>query len=157
MRPSAVLLPLLLAAAGPAWGACSASATDVTFGSYYPFAAAPLDFNGTITVTCTASSGTSPIVIALDVGSVIAGGAGYAERKMAMQLNYLGFNLYTSAARTVVWGDGSAGSQTVTAPASLASSGGTASFTVYGRLREGQRRYSPPGSYLDVITVTLTY
>lgn len=158
MKLSLALFPLLLfGAAGPAWGACSASATDVAFGTYYPYAPSPLDFNGTITVTCTASSGTSPIVIALDVGSVIAGGSSYAERNMAMQLNYLGFNLYTSAARNTVWGDGTGGTQTITAPASLASAGGTATFTVYGRVRVGQRRYASPGTYLDVITVTLTY
>lgn len=158
MKLSCALLPLLLfGAAGPAWGACSGSATNVAFGTYLPYSETPLDFSGTITVTCDASSGTSPIVIALDVGSVIQGGANYAQRNMAMQLNYLGFNLYTSAARSTVWGDGTAGTQTVTAPASLASAGGTATFTVYGRVRVGQRRYAAPGSYLDVITVTLTY
>ena len=93
----------------------------------------------------------------LVVGSVLQGGASYSERNMAMQANYLGFNLYTNAARTIVWGDGTGGSQTVSAPASLATSGGSASFTVYGRVRMGQRRYAPPGSYLDVITATVTY
>lgn len=155
--PPALAALASLATASPAWSACTVSATEVAFGSYYPFAASPLDFNGSITVTCTASSGSGPVVISLDVGSVIGGGASYAERDMAMQLNYLGFNLYTTAARSTVWGDGTAGSQTVSAPATLAADGGTATFTVYGRVRVGQRRYAPPGSYLDVMTVTLTY
>lgn len=150
-------LALLLASPAPAWADCTVAAVNLAFGPYYPFAPAPLDFNGSVTVTCAASSGALPLQIALNVGSITGGGASYAERTMAKGADYLGFNLYKDGARSVVWGDGTAGSQTVTAPASLATDGGTATFAVYGRVRVGQRRYDPPGNYASTITVTLSY
>ena len=150
-------LALLLALPASAWADCTVSAVDLAFGSYYPFAPAPLDFNGSVTVTCAASSGVNPIQIALNIGSITGGGASYAERTMAKGNDYLGFNLYKDGARTVVWGDGTASSQTVMAPASLATNGGTATFPVYGRVRVGQRRYAPPGSYASTITAMLSY
>ena len=127
------------------------------FGTYDGYAVNPGDVTGTVRVTCDASSGTNPIQIALNVGSVVGGGASYTERFMANGNVYLGYNLYTDAARTTVWGDGTAGTQTVTAPASLASSGGSSIFTVYARVRAGQRRYTPSGPYSTSVTATATY
>lgn len=152
-----VRLLLLLGSPASAHAACSVSAVDIPFGTYYPFSPTPLDLNGSVTVTCTASSGTSPVQVALNIGSVLQDGANFAERKMARGNTYLGFNLYKDAARTIVWGDGTSGSQTVSSPASLAVNGGTVTIPVYGRVRVGQRRYAPPGNYLAVITATLTY
>ena len=151
------LAAMLAAMSSGAKAACTVSATGVMFGTYDGYAASPVDVTGTIRLTCDANSGANPIQIALNVGSVVAGGASYAERFMASSNVYLGYNLYTDPARATVWGDGSAGTQTVTAPASLAANGGTSTFTVYGRVRAGQRRYTPTGAYSTSVTATATY
>jgi spore coat protein U-like protein len=64
----------------------------------------------------------------------------------------LTYQLYSDAARTMIWGDGTAG--TVTVSAHVASNG-TQNNTVYGRIPalQGVR----PGAYTDTITVTVTY
>jgi spore coat protein U-like protein len=77
----------------------------------------------------------------------------------ASRLNY---NLYTTAARTVVWGDGSG--STATVPAYLAAfalnGNQTLAFnnpnlTIYGRIPPNQT--AATGLYADTITVTLTF
>ena len=53
--------------------------------------------------------------------------------------NLLNYNLYTSAARTTVWGDGTASTATIGGTGT-----GTAqSVTVYGRVSSGQTRFRP--------------
>lgn len=60
----------------------------------------------------------------------------------------LGYNLYTSFSRSVVWADGIVGS-------SVSSSGTNVDLTIYGRIAAGQN--VPAGAYVDAITVSITY
>ena len=89
--------------------------------------------------------------------------ASYAPRQMANGAFRLNYNLYTSVARSVVWGNGSAGTAPV--PAYLAGSislngNQTRVFdnpglTIYGRIPAGQTAGN--GSYTDTVTLTLMF
>lgn len=120
---------------------CTASATGVAFGTYDPFSSAPLDSTGSISVTC--SSSTS-YTIALSAGQ-----GSFATRTLTSGVHPLAYNLYTDVLRTTVWGDGSGPTATV------AGSGTSASFNVYGRVPALQNAYV--GSYADTIVVTVNF
>jgi spore coat protein U-like protein len=89
--------------------------------------------------------------------------ANYVTRQMASGASRLNYNLYTTAARLVIWGDGNGGTAIV--PAYLGGAfnlngNQTRAFdnpnlTIYGRIPAGQT--VPTGLYADTITVTLTF
>jgi len=70
--------------------------------------------------------------------------------------NSLGYNLYTSSAHAIVWGNGFSGTATQTLSGGVVS-GGMRSFTrtVYGRITAGQNVFA--GSYADTVTVTISF
>jgi spore coat protein U-like protein len=76
---------------------------------------------------------------------------------MLSGLNRLNYNLYFDAAFTQIRGDGTGGSQTggASLTVSSASRTATATSTLYGRIPASQN--AVPGTYLDTITVTITY
>lgn len=130
---------------------CSASATSVSFGTYDPTSAAPDDTSATVRVDCTG-------VVAL-LGSVTisasAGASGNAaQRAMRQAANSLDYNLYINPARTVVFGNGSSGTQTITAPLNGLLIFGQSAF-IYGRIPA--RQWASPGTYSDTIVITVTY
>jgi spore coat protein U-like protein len=127
--------------------ACDVQAANLAFGNYSPSAGSALDGSSSVSVYCTVGT---PYALALNVGS---GGGTYAARKMLSGSNEIVYNLYTSAARTTVWGDGTSSTGTVsgTGAGLLTAS----AHTVYGRIGIGQD--SAPGAYTSTITVTLTF
>ncbi len=131
---------------------CTVSATAVSFGSYNPSTATALTGSGTITLSC------SGLLSLLDSWTVAlsAGGSGvYTSRQMTTGGKALLYNLYTNASRTAIWGDGSAGTSTVSQTELLALGGSNFNYTVYGQVVALQDR--PPGTYTDLITVTVNY
>jgi spore coat protein U-like protein len=138
----AALLALALPGAARA-ATCTINAGGaVSFGVYDWTTATPTDSVGTITYTCTGGNA----VIFLSQGS----SGTYTQRTMLAGGNSLGYNLYTDAARTQVWGDFFNGGTVVFAPA-----GNNVQLPVYGRIPAGQN--VPPGSYSDSITVTFFF
>lgn len=135
-----IFLGLLLVAPG-LWADCTVSAQSVLFGNYDVFSSQPLDGAGNIGVNC--SPGASYTL------SLSTGGGSYSQRELAGSTQILYYNLYTSASRSVVWGDGIGGTGTVSG------SGESANHTVYGRIPAGQNL--PVGSYSDTIIVTVTF
>jgi spore coat protein U-like protein len=105
------------------------------------------------------SSGVLAPVISLSTG--VSGS--YATRQMANGANRLNYNLYTSAARTTVWGNGTGGTATVAAYAagSVTINGNQSrafdspNLTIHGRIPADQS--SPQGAYSDTIVLTLTF
>ena len=77
-----------------------------------------------------------------------------ASRAMRSGSEQLLYNLYTDAARSQVWGDGSEGTMVFTGALQLPSTR-TAQHPVYGRLFE--RQPVLPGSYGDALQVTLSF
>jgi len=142
----------------PAWAAitCGASASGVVFGVYPQASPTPLDSTGLITLTCTKSPGpdnTLTYSIALSAGA----SGSYAARTMTSGASTLSYNLYTDLARTLIWGNGIGGAQTVNGSVQgLSGSAATIfNFTIYGRVPALQN--VNPGSYTDSIVVTVTY
>jgi spore coat protein U-like protein len=127
--------------------ACDVQATNHAFGAYSPASSTALDATSTLSVYCTAGTTYS---LALNVGS---GGGAFTGRKMISGSYELVYNLYTSTARTTVWGDGSGATGTVsgTGVGMLTA----ATHTVYGRI--GVNQDVNPGSYSSTVTVTLTF
>ena len=129
---------------------CAATATPLAFGAYIPGKGA-VSHNSTISVKCTKNR---PYTVALNRGATP--GATMAQRLMAFGANRLRSNLYTSAAFTTVFGDGTGASKTEAgAGGGLAT---PAAFTVFGQLPDNAANQAAvPGSYTDTITVTVTY
>lgn len=131
---------------------CSVSTTSVTFGAYNPISPSPFDSTGNVRVTCGGVLGLLiPYDIALDKGTLIT------PRKMISGSNTLNYDLYTSSAHTVIWGDGTGGTQIVSDDITITLLGGTSkNHTVYGRI-PGSQIQALPGNYSDTVTVTVTY
>lgn len=124
---------------------CLVAATNLDFGVYSPASGTPDDATNTVTATCTP---TTDYTIALDGGT---SGGDVEARTMTNAVDTLGYALYTTAARTTIWGDGTGATATVAGTGN----GTPQAYTVYGRIPISQS--VSPGLYADLITVTLTY
>lgn len=131
--------------------ACTVSSSGVAFGTYNPFSTSPTDATGDITLTCTAGSGSGAYSVGLSVG----GGSSYSARRMTSGSNLLPYQVYSNAARSTVWGDGTAGTSTATAGDNRPQVGGSTSLPIYGRIVA--QIAVAPGSYSDTLTVTVVY
>lgn len=120
---------------------CSVSTTGVSFGIYDTFNVQHMDSSGTIDVSCDVPAA---YTIALSQGT-----GTYAARQMTSGIHSLMYNLYLDSERLTVWGDGSAGSSTVSGNAA------SATHTVYGRIEAQQN--ANVGTYTDVVVITLTF
>lgn len=144
--PLALLLPVA------ALADCTVSTTGVGFGAYDPFAVADTESTGGVEVTCSNLLGVNiSYEIALSTGS----SGTFSTREMTSGSAILQYQLYTDSARTTVWGDGSGSTATITDGYLLQLLSRTETYPVYGSLFAGQT--SAAGSYVDSITVTLTY
>jgi spore coat protein U-like protein len=124
----------------------------VNFGLYNPLTPTANVATGTVTMTCT-------VLVSLFESWTIAlspGNSGsFSARQMLNGSSPLSYNLYTSAAYSNVWGDGS-GSTSLVSGGALLSVGTTVTpYTVYGRIPAGQD--SAAGTFLDTIVVTLNF
>jgi len=119
----------------------------VSFGSYDPFANAPLDTTGSVTYKCLVS-----LTITIDLGT--GASASYAVRTLkksgGASLNY---NLYLDATRLAVWGN-AAGNGTVHYGPVV---GLLTDVTIPIFARIPARQDAAVGSYSDTVVVTLNY
>jgi spore coat protein U-like protein len=125
---------------------CTIGAFSIGFGAYDPFAAAPLDQTGTVTINCT--KGTSGVV-SFDLGANPSG----AVRRMkdtGAGTNFLTYEVYSDAARTVIWN----AVNTVTLGPSV-SKNTALTATAYGRVANGQD--AAVMSYQDTLVATVTF
>lgn len=123
--------------------ACTVSATSAAFGTIDPLANTETLSTGIISVSCPESTS---YTIALGPGN-----GDIDNRHMASGSHELSYNLYTDASRSIIWGDGTGGSATVSG---TADSSGT-DHTVYGRVP--WQPSAVPGVYSDSIVVTISY
>jgi spore coat protein U-like protein len=107
---------------------------------------ANIDQTSTLNVQCTNST---PYNIGFNAGTTTGGTI--ATRLMTGPASAtVQYSLYTTAARTVVWGN-TVGTDTVAGTGN----GASQAFTVYGRVPT--QTTSAPGNYTDTVTATVTY
>lgn len=155
--PAAVLLLAGLIASPPATAllyTCEVSAVGVSFGAYDPFSGSDSDATGEVTVTCSLLELTS-LLVSYDIELSTGGSGTYSSREMAAGSHTLEYQLYTDAARTTVWGDGSGATEVVSDGYLLSLGPETRNYPVYGAVPPGQ--WVAAGSYADTITVTVNY
>jgi spore coat protein U-like protein len=137
-RLAAALLVAGLAPAAEA--ACTISATGPSFGVYSPFAPAPLDAAGSVTISCT-----SPALVGMGPG--MSGNS--QNREMRSASNRLRYNLYVDAARTTIWGE-PGGPNDVDIPA-----GQNLRVPIFGRVFSLQDVV--PGTYADTVMLIVHF
>jgi spore coat protein U-like protein len=139
----------------PVLCSCSVSTTNVAFGSYNPLAFGNTDSTGSVRVSC---GGVAGLLVPYKIDLSTGGAGNYAGRRMLRGAYTLNYNLYTDAAYTSLWGDGSAATLSVSGSILLDLLGLSPAQThwVYGRL-PGRQLSAAPGPYTDTISVTLTY
>jgi spore coat protein U-like protein len=158
MKNLCALLGLLVVSAAHAATTvnCTASAGGIAFGIYNPLSALADTSTGTLRVTCNGSgTGSANVTVNVTLSAGLSGS--YATRKMLSGTNALSYNIFWSTAYSQIVGDGSGGSFAGTAGPFVVPAGGSnlATGTFYGRIPASQD--VAPGSYADVITVTVTY
>jgi spore coat protein U-like protein len=127
------------------------SVTPVSFGPYDVFSAAPLDSTGALWLTCTGVAPADNITVDLD-----AGNAGtFSPRRLARAGggSDLAYNLYLDPARTVRWGDGTAGTSHF--GPSNPPDGSSFRLDTYGRVPALQDVAS--GSFSDGVVATINF
>src|SRR5687768_6144872 len=127
--------------------ACTISATGVSFGTYDVFGASPVDSTGSVTFACGAA--VRNITVTLSAGQ----GGSFSPRTLVKGIESLSYNLYTDAARTAVWGNGTGGTQTYSNadPPNVTN----VVLTIYGRIPASQDVSAGP--YGDTVTATVNF
>ena len=118
---------------------CTVSNTPLPFGTYSP--SGQLNNTASLNINCKAPAA---VKIKINPGNNSTGGFN-RNMKIAGATSLLNYNLYVDPARTIIWGNGTLGTQTriINAPA-----GQAPVTTVYGRVPAGQ--WVPAGSYTDL-------
>jgi spore coat protein U-like protein len=135
---------------------CTASAGGIAFGIYNPLSAVANASTGTLQVTCNRSgNGSTKITLNITLSAGLSGS--YATRKMFSGVNTLNYNIFWSTAYNQIIGDGSGGSVAGSVGPFRVDTDGSdgVTETFYGLIPASQD--VSPGSYSDVITVTVTY
>ena len=135
-------------------GSCSVSSAGVAFLGYNVFGAAADDQSGSVSITCGGNITPATLTVALDKGG---NSSGLPNRSMKNGSNTdtLTYNLYFDVARTMIWGDGTAGTVTWKITGN-AIKNPVFTQSIFGRITPGQTNASV-GSYSDTVTMTLTF
>jgi spore coat protein U-like protein len=156
---AAVALWLCLTATNAAATAsCGVSTPGLNFGSYDVFAAGVVNGNGTLTVKCDLNPPPSNADINYTISLATGSSNSFVQRQMKSGANTFGYNLYTTNAYSVIWGDGTGSTATVSGSMRLKSTNPSQSntHTVYGRIPALQDA-AVASDYQDNVTVTVTY
>lgn len=140
--PRTALTAWLLLAGISAHANCSVAVNGLVFGDYDVFDGSHTDSTSTFTVNCSTQTAYTL--------KLSAGNGSFSERLLLNGSHSLSYNIYTDAAHSLIWGDGSGGSVTQSG-----NTGTSAEHTAYGRIPPRQNVYSGP--YVDSIVITLEY
>lgn len=126
---------------------CTVTATPMSFGSTITnVGSANIDTTATLALACTPNAS---FWVAMDNGANATSGA--RRMKGAARGEYLPYEVYTTSARSLRWGQ-TQGTDTVAGTAPT----GIASLTAYGRIASGASAVSAD-SYSDTVTVTVNF
>ena len=131
---------------------CTVTANPLAFGAYAPLNNAPLDGAGEIDIDCFGlTTALDSITLKLSAG----GSGSFAARRMLSGANTLSYNIYSDAARSIVWGDGTGGSSSLTLQNQFSLLSWSTSAPVYGRIAAAPGTRT--GNYADTIIVTVEW
>jgi spore coat protein U-like protein len=145
---SMLVLPL---SAHALLASCTVAATGITFPAYVSPGGGNADSTGNSAVTCTGLGLLVSYTVTLSTGH----GTFPSRSLVFATTNILTYNMYTDTGRTIIWGDGSTGTSTVSDSYLLSLGSTTRNYTVYGRVPGGQIK--PAGTYTDIVTMTVTF
>jgi spore coat protein U-like protein len=129
---------------------CSATAATLAFPNYTPGGGTQIG-NTAISVKCTKNT---PFTVALNAGTTT--GDAFTQRLMGSGANTLQYNLYTTAALSTIFGDGTGVTGTVAGTGLGIATANT--VQVFGQVPDNATNQAAvPGAYTDTITVTVSY
>ncbi|HEX4427305.1 MAG TPA: spore coat U domain-containing protein [Terriglobales bacterium] len=132
--------------------ACTVTTAGSPFGTFDAIDNLERDTLAEVQINCTGNPGdTVSYTIILNTGM-----GSFTNRQLRSGASLLRYNLYSDSAKTQIWGDGSEGSTTVSDSLSLTTSSGFRSYTIYGKIPNGQP-LAAVGFYQDSISVQVTY
>lgn len=157
-------LTLLLIGASTAQAACSVSSSGMGFGPYQPLTfpgkltSSDVLSTGIITIACTGIITAGGYTLSLGPTNTAGHVGAYAPRYMTSPSGgpEMQFNIYTDAARTMIWGDGIMGNLISSVGLSILIGNSSNTVTVYGKVPGGQNTLKA-GTYSGSMTVTLIY
>lgn len=129
---------------------CQISVTSVIFGTYNVFSGSPVQSTGSVTFSCGAAASTDAIRVSLATGQ----SGTYSPRELSQGGETLDYNLYTNAARTQIWGDGTNGTFDVSV-ARPAKETWSPPLTIYGEIPAAQDVSA--GMYTDNVTASVNF
>jgi spore coat protein U-like protein len=145
-----LLFILILYAKHSLAASCTLMTTvPVNFGTYNPLAEISDDTTGSLNISCVGVAGSYQLSFSPGRSN------DFLSRKMYSNAYALNYNLYTNPARTLIWGDGTRGTSTVTGSANCSLTN-ACQHVVYGRIPASQGQ-AAVGNYSDTIIVTLAY
>ncbi|WP_223819707.1 Csu type fimbrial protein [Cupriavidus cauae] len=149
------LAALLLALASAAQGqTCTATASNLTFGTVSPVSGAASTANGSISINCTGFAlGRARVCLGIGTGS---GGTALLPRTLSSGSGALNYNLYTNSGYTTVWGPrGGSGTSYVQIDIPMTLGTGQATVPVYGQVPANQSTVRA-GAYQSAFTAAFT-
>jgi spore coat protein U-like protein len=141
---------LILLCVHEAEAACNVSATNINFGIYDVFSNSSKDSTGTVSVDCDEAP---PPIVVIRIGPSFGSG-GFKPRQMrhTTRPDRLNYNLFIDSSMSVIWGDGTQGTSTVSGKVHKNKPWVT---TLYGRIPAGQD--VSVGAYSETVSVTITW
>jgi len=137
---------------------CSVATPGLAFGSYDVYAAGVTNGNATLTVKCDLNPPPGSADVNYTISLATGNSNSFVQRQMKSGANAFGYNLYTTNAYSVVWGDGTGSTTTVSGSMRLKNTNPSQSntHTVYGQIPALQD-VAVASDYQDNVTVTVTY
>jgi spore coat protein U-like protein len=142
----AALLPFSAEAINCSWDVVP---TNINFGNYLPLSGSAVTGTSSYQFTCTPPA-TATLMLSR------GGSATYNPRTMTRTtapVSTANYNLFMDAANSIIWGDGTSGTQFLTFPST--SGNKTSTGTIYGTVPAGLNLR--PGTYTDTIQATLDW
>jgi spore coat protein U-like protein len=135
----------LLLFTAPTFAACRiSSARDVSFGDYDVFSNLPNNNGvGSLDIKCTNGS-SATVKLSNGLSNT------FAPRTLRNGAHVLDYNLYTTSARNIVWGDGTGGTSVMSVGRNHSST-----LDIFGQIPEGQD--AAVGLYTDTIVVSVNF
>lgn len=130
---------------------CGVTTTPVNFMNYDVFSFSPTYSTGIVLVTCNAPA-QNPVTVTISINSGGSGTFNPRQMRAATGTDLLNYYLFTDASRTVIWGDGTGGTSTVT---NMVTRNAPWNATIYGTLPPRQNLRA--GNYSDTLMVTVNW